>query len=68
MKLILVAPDLDKKMKMKIDILDYVIKGILSMECEDGRQRLVAYFSKSLNEIKHILQFKFLKVGIRIKP
>ena len=37
MKLILVAPDLDKKMKMKIDILDYVIKGILSMECEDGR-------------------------------
>jgi len=36
-KLILVAPDLDKKMRMKVDVLDYVIEEILSMECEDGR-------------------------------
>ena len=36
-KLILVAPNLDKKMRMKVDVLDYVIEEILSMECEDGR-------------------------------
>ena len=36
-KLILIAPDLDKKMRMKVDVLDYVIEEILSMECEDER-------------------------------
>jgi len=37
MKSILVALDLDKKMRMKVDVLDYVTGGILSMEYEDGR-------------------------------
>jgi len=32
-----VAPDLDKKMRIEVDILDYVIGGILFMECDDGR-------------------------------
>jgi len=27
-----------------------VIRGVLSMECEDGRQRPVTFLSKSLNE------------------
>ena len=31
-------------------IADYVIRGVLSMECEDGRQRPVTFLSKSLNE------------------
>ena len=26
-----------KKMRMEIDILDYAIRGVLSMECEDGK-------------------------------
>jgi len=34
---ILVAPDFDKKKRIKIDALDYVIGGMLSMECEDRR-------------------------------
>jgi len=36
-ELVLVAPDLDKKMRMEVDISDYAMGGILSMECEDGK-------------------------------
>ena len=35
---------------MEVDILDYAIEEVLSMECEDRRQRLVAFLSKSLNK------------------
>jgi len=51
-KLILVAPNLDKKMKIEIDISDYIIGGVLLMEYADGRWRLVACLSKSLNGIE----------------
>ena len=47
---VLVAPDLDKKMRMEVDALDYVTGRVLSMECEDGLWRLVVFLSKSLNE------------------
>ena len=46
----LAALDLDKKMKMEVDALDYAIEGVLSMECKDGRWRPVAFLSKSLNK------------------
>ena len=46
----LVAPDLDKKMRIKVDTSDYATGGVLSMECEDGLWRLVAFLSKSLNK------------------
>jgi len=49
---VLAAPDLDKKMRMEVDTSDYVIGGVLSMECEDGLWRPVAFLSKSLNEIE----------------
>ena len=49
-ELVLVALDLDKKMRMEVDISDYATGGMLSMECEDGRQKLVVYLSKLLNE------------------
>ena len=52
MEPILVAQDLDKKMRMKVDTLDYTMKGVLSMECNDGQWRPVAYLSKSLNEME----------------
>ena len=35
---------------MEVDALDFVTGEVLSMECEDGRWRIVAYLSKSLNE------------------
>ena len=37
---------------MEVNILDYAIGGVLSMECEDGLYRLVAFLSKSLNEME----------------
>ena len=42
--------DLDKKIKMEVDILDYTTGGVLSIECEDRKWRLVAFLSKSLNK------------------
>ena len=49
---VLAVPDLDKKMRMEVDASDYAMGGVLSMECEDGRWRPVAFLSKSLNETK----------------
>ena len=47
---VLAVPDLNKRMRMEVDTLDYMIEGILFMECEDGRWRPVVFLSKSLNE------------------
>ena len=51
-ELVLAALDLDKKMRMEVDMSDYTTGGVLSMKCEDGRQMPVAFLSKSLNEIE----------------
>jgi len=34
-ELVLVAPDLDKKIRTEVNALDYVIGEVLSMECEN---------------------------------
>ena len=47
---VLAAPDIDKKMRMKVDTSDYAMGGVLLMECRDGLWRPVAFLSKSLNE------------------
>jgi len=36
-ELMLVAPDLDKKMRMEVDASDYAMGGVLLMECGDGK-------------------------------
>ena len=51
-ELVLAVPDLDKKMRMEVNALDYAIEGVLSMECKDGLWRLVAFLSKSLNKME----------------
>ena len=51
-KPVLAALDLDKKMRMEVDMSDYATGGVLSMECEDGLWRPVAFLSKSLNEME----------------
>ena len=33
---VLVALNLDKKMRMEVDISDYVIREVLSIECKNG--------------------------------
>ena len=47
---VLAAPDLDKKMRMEVNASDYAIEEALLMEGEDGKWRLVAFLSKSLNK------------------
>ena len=47
---VLVIPDLDKEMRVEVDISDFATGGVLLMKCEDEKQRLVTYISKSLNE------------------
>ena len=49
-ELVLAAPDLDKKMRMEVDVSDYATEEVLSMKYEDGKWRLVAFLSKSLNK------------------
>ena len=36
-ELVLVALDLDKKIRIEVNALDYAIKGVLFMEYEDGK-------------------------------
>ena len=47
---VLAVPDLDKKMRMEVDISDYATEEVLFMECEDRKWRPVAFLSKSLNK------------------
>jgi len=47
---VLAVLDLDKKIRIEVDASDYVMGEVLSMKCENGRWRPVAYLSKSLNE------------------
>ena len=49
-ELVLAAPDIDKKMRIEVDALDYATGDVLSMECGDGLWRPVVFLSKSLNE------------------
>jgi len=57
---VLAALDLDKKMRMEVDVSDYATEEVLSMEYEDGRWRPVAFLSKSLNETER--NYKILAV------
>ena len=36
-------------MRIEVNASDYAIRGILSIECENGRWRLVEFLSKALN-------------------
>jgi len=47
-----VIPDIDKEMRVEVNALDYAIGEVLSTKGEDGKWRLVAFISKSLNAIE----------------
>ena len=47
---VLATLDLDKKMRMEVDALDYAIGEVLLIECKDRLWRPVAFLSKLLNE------------------
>ena len=46
----LVAPDLDKEMRVEADASEYTMGGVLLMKCEDKKWRPVAFISKLLNK------------------
>ena len=54
--------DLDKKIRMEVDASDYAIRGVLSMEYEDERWRLIAFLSKSLNETERNYEIYYKKM------
>ena len=73
---------LRQKMRMEVNILDYATEGVLSMEYKNERWRLVAYLSKSLNEmernyeiydkemlavIRGLENWKYLLEGVKFK-
>ena len=37
---------------MEVDVSEYAICGVLSMECEDGKWKSIAFLLKYLNEIE----------------
>ena len=39
-------------MRIEVNTLGYTTGGVLSMKYEDEQQRLIVYFSKSLNKIE----------------
>jgi len=48
-KLVLAAPDLDKKFRVEADVSNYATGGVLSMKCSDEMWRPVTFISKSLS-------------------
>ena len=46
-----------KKIRVKIDMSNYIIEEILSIEYEDKQWRLAVYLSKSLNKTKKNYKF-----------
>ena len=63
----LTVPDLDRKMRMEVDVSDYATEGVLSMEGEDGKWRLVAFLSKSLNETERNYEIHDKKMLVIIR-
>ena len=50
MRLLLVAPNLDKEFRVEADTSNFATGGVLSIKCDDNKWRPVAYILKSLNE------------------
>ena len=64
---VLVALDLDKEMRVEANILEYVTRGVLSMRCEDKKQRPVAFISKLLNKAERNYEIHDRKMLVIIK-
>ena len=64
---VLAIPDLDKRMRMEVDALDYAMGGVLSMECEDGLWRPVVFLSKLLNKTEKNYEIHDKKILVIIR-
>jgi len=66
-ELVLVVSDLDKKMRMEVDTLDYITGGVLFIEYKDRKWRLVVFLSKSLNETERNYEIHDKKMLVVIR-
>ena len=57
MEPVLVTSDLDKEMRVEVNILNFVIDGVSSIKYEDEKWKPVTYISKSLNEAERNYKF-----------
>ena len=64
---VLIVLNLDKKLRVEVDVLDYVTGGILLMEEEDGKWRLVTFLSKLLNETERNYEIHNKKILVIIR-
>ena len=51
-----------KKTRIEVDMSDYAIEEVLSIECEDEKLKSITYLSKSLNKIERNYKIKMLVV------
>jgi len=58
-ELVLAISNLDKKMRVRVNVLDFATNRVLLIKCENEKWRPVAYISKSLNEIIKFMIKKF---------
>ena len=49
---VLAILDIDRKIRVEADALDYATGGVLLTKCENGKWRPVAFISKLLNAIE----------------
>jgi len=66
-KPVLAIPDIDREMRVKADALDYATRGVLLTKYEDGKWRLVAFISKSLNTTERNYEIHDKKILVVIR-
>ena len=52
---------------MEVNVSDYIMEGVLSIECADGRWRPVAFLSKSLNETERNYEIHSKKMLVVVR-
>lgn len=58
----LVVLDLDKKMRVEVDMLKYATREVLSMKCKDNKWMPVVFISKSLNKAERSSEIYYRKM------
>jgi len=54
---LLVAPELDRELRVEADTSNFAMGGVLSIKCKNSKWRPVAYISKLLMKPKGITKY-----------
>ena len=63
----LITLNINKKIRIEVNILDYIIRKVLLIKYKDKQQRLVIYLSKFLNETKRNYEIHDKKILVVIR-